>query len=144
VPSPGTESPRPAAAVASSDPEATGRAVGLAVLAWLIPGAAHLVLGQLTKAVVFAVVLTGMFVIGCAFDGRLFPFQWSEWMVLLPAIAEWGVGLPRMIAGMGGFGVGEVTSITYEYGNTFLMTAGLLNALVALNAFDLARGRARS
>lgn len=127
----------------SADPEQVGRAIGLALLAWLIPGAAHFVLGQMSKAVVFAVTLTGMFVIGCVFGGRLFPFDWSEWMVLLPAIAEWGLAIPRVVAGIGGFGSGEVTSITYEYGNTFLMTAGLLNALVALNAFDLARKRTR-
>lgn len=111
------------------------------MLAWCIPGAGHLWLGQTQKAVTFAVVLTGMFVAGCAFDGRLFPFQSSEWLVLLAAVAQWGLGLPRIVAGMGGFGAGQVTAVTYEYGNTFLMAAGLLNVLVALNAFDRARGR---
>ena len=38
-------------------------------------------------------------------------------------------------------GNGTVTAVTYEYGNTFLMTAGLLNALVILDAFDIAMGR---
>jgi hypothetical protein len=31
--------------------------------------------------------------------------------------------------------------VTYEYGNTFLLVAGLLNYLVALDAFDIAEGR---
>ena len=34
-----------------------------------------------------------------------------------------------------------VTAASYEYGNTFLMTAGLLNFLVILDAFDIAMGR---
>jgi hypothetical protein len=38
-------------------------------------------------------------------------------------------------------GMGLVTATTYEYGNTFLMTAGLLNFLVILDAFDIAMGR---
>ena len=37
-------------------------------------------------------------------------------------------------------GAGTVTAASYEYGNTFLMTAGLLNFLVILDAFDIARG----
>jgi hypothetical protein len=30
---------------------------------------------------------------------------------------------------------------TYEYGNTFLIVAGLLNFLVMLDAYDIAVGR---
>jgi Family of unknown function (DUF6677) len=40
-----------------------------------------------------------------------------------------------------GAGVGEVTAVTYEYGNCFLIVAGLLNFLVILDAFDIAMGR---
>ncbi len=120
----------------------TPRVLGLAALAWLVPGAAHLLLGRARKAAIFFVVLTGMFVVGCALAGRLFPFQASEWLVVLMALAQWGLGLPRLVGAVGGFGAGEVTSVTYEYGNTFLMASGLLNALVVLNAVDIARGRA--
>ena len=34
-----------------------------------------------------------------------------------------------------------MTAASYEYGNTFLMTAGLLNFLVILDAFDIALGQ---
>ena len=36
---------------------------------------------------------------------------------------------------------GTVTAATYEYGNCFLIVAGLLNFLVILDAFDIAKGR---
>ena len=36
---------------------------------------------------------------------------------------------------------GTVTAVTYEYGNCFLIVAGLLNSLVVLDAFDIAMGR---
>ncbi len=35
----------------------------------------------------------------------------------------------------------RVRSVTYEYGNTFLLTAGLMNILLILDAFDIATGR---
>jgi hypothetical protein len=122
-------------------PAVSPSAVGVVLIGWLVPGAAHALLGQFSKAALFFTVLTGMFALGCGLDGRLFPFDSSEWLVLLAAFAEWGVGLPRVVAGIAGVGAGSVTSITYEYGNTFLMASGLLNMLVALNAADVARGR---
>jgi hypothetical protein len=40
-----------------------------------------------------------------------------------------------------GVGRGDVVVITYEYGNTFIIAAGLLNMLVVLDVFDIAKGR---
>jgi hypothetical protein len=110
------------------------------VLAWLVPGAGHVLHGDLKRGGIFFLTLTAMFAIGIAFGGRLFPFQVSDWLVFLAALAQWGAGLPRLIAGIAGAGEGDVIAATYEYGNTFLMATGLLNALVALDAFDRARG----
>ena len=38
-------------------------------------------------------------------------------------------------------GKGEITSLTFDYGNVFLYGAGLLNMLIVLDAFDIAVGR---
>ncbi len=120
-----------------------GRAnpVMMGVAGWLVPGAGHLLLGQMQKALVFFVTLAVMFTAGIWFGGRLFPFQPSDPLVFLAAAAEWTLGLPRMVAGLGGLGQGDVVAPTYEYGNTFLIAGGLLNALIVLDAFDLAAGR---
>src|SRR5262245_50656272 len=101
----------------------------VSIAAWLIPGAGHLVQGQPRKAAIFFITLIVMFVLGLGFGGRLFPFQLSDPLVFLEAVAEWLLGLPSVIARAGGYGQGEITAATYEYGNTFLMVAGLLNAL---------------
>jgi hypothetical protein len=115
----------------------------LCAAAWFVPGAGHLLQGRTQKAVIFFVVLVGMFVVGLAFGGRLFPFQLAEPLVFLAAVAEWVVGVPRLVAALGGVGAGDVVRVTYEYGNTFLIAAGLLNALVVLDVYDLAVGRRR-
>lgn len=118
--------------------------IGLAISAWLVPGAGHFLQGRTQKAGIFFVTLVAMFIIGIASGGRLFPFQPSDPLVFLEAVAEWMVGLPRIVVAFGGFGAGEVTAPAYEYGNTFLIVAGLLNALVVLDAIDFAKGRRRS
>ena len=109
--------------------------------AWFVPGGAHLWQGQWTKGLVFLITLPLMFVIGIAIGGRLFPFQLSEPLVALAAIADVSVGLPYVLARVSGYGGGQVTAATFEYANTFLITAGLLNLLVVLDVYDLALGR---
>ena len=107
--------------------------------AWLIPGLGHALYGKPRKAVILLVVLTFMFVCGLGFGGRIFPFAGAEPLVWLAA--EWGLGAPRLLAAFAGWGAGDVVAATYEYGNTFLIVAGLLNTLAVLDVFDLGRGR---
>jgi len=111
------------------------------LLGWLVPGGGHLWLGRTTKGFVFLVALPAMFVIGLALEGRLFPFAPSEPLVALAAVADVASGLPYLIAHSLGYGAGRAVALTYDYGNAFLITAGLLNALVIVDAHDIALGR---
>jgi len=113
----------------------------LCVAAWAIPGAGHFWLGRVQKGVVFLVALTTMFGLGLLLQGRLFPFDLSEPLVALAAFANAGLGLPWIAGRALGLGNGIVTAVTYEYGNTFLIVAGLLNFLVMLDAYDIGDGR---
>jgi len=119
----------------------SGGLVLLCLAAWALPGAGHLWLGRRAKGLIFVVAIPLMFVIGLAIKGRLFPFDVSEPLVALAAIADVGVGVTYFIANGLGFGVGDVRAVTYEYGNAFLIVAGLLNALVVIDAYDIAMGR---
>lgn len=111
------------------------------VVAWLVPGAGHLLQGQTGKALVFVSTLVPMFLIGLWCGGRLFSFDAAEPLVLLAGVAQWMSGLIRVGAWLFGAGRGDVVAAAYEYGNSFLIVAGLLNALVILDAWDLARGK---
>ena len=51
-----------------------------------------------------------MFAIGLALDGRLFPFDFSEPLVGLAAVANLGIGIPYFIASAMGLGQGVVTA----------------------------------
>ncbi len=82
-----------------------------------------------------------MFAIGLAIQGRLFPFDFSDPLVGLAAIANLGNGLPYLLASMLELGSGQVRAVTYEYGNAYLIVAGLLNMLVVVDAYDVALGR---
>jgi hypothetical protein len=133
-----TKSTTAEAARISAEP---GTRVLVCLAAWAVPGAAHLWLGRRQKAVAFFLALTAMFAIGLVLRGRIFPFELSEPLVALAAVADIGLGVPWIIARLSGLGAGQVTAVTYEYGNTFIIVAGLLNLLVILDAFDVAMGR---
>ena len=109
--------------------------------AWAIPGAGHLWFGRRAKGLVFLIVLPLMFGIGLALEGRLFPFEISQPLVALAAIADVGIGVPYVVARTLAVGAGTVIAPTYEYGNAFLIVAGLLNLLVVIDAYDVAMGR---
>ena len=110
----------------------------VALAGWFVPGAGHMWAGQRVKGVVFMLMLPLMFAIGLALEGRLFPFEPGQPLVALAAIADVGIGLPYIVARALGLGPGTVIAVTYEYGNTFLIVAGLLNLLVVCDAWDLA------
>lgn len=113
----------------------------LCLASWAVPGAGHLWQGRQAKGLIFLVALPLMFAIGLGVEGRLFPFDFSEPLVGMAALADLGIGIPYFLAGGFGLGAGEVRAVTYEYGNAFLIVAGLLNMLVVIDAYDIALGR---
>ena len=110
-------------------------------LAWALPGAGHLWLGRSQKGMLFLVVLLFMFGFGLRIEGQLFPFVFNDPLVFLEAAAQLGLGIPYLVTRVLGGGDGRVVAMTYEYGNMFVIVAGLLNMLVVLDVFDIMTGR---
>jgi len=119
----------------------SGTLVLLCLASWAIPGAGHLWLGRRSKGLIFLIALPLMFAIGIAIRGCLFPFELSDPLAALAAVADLGIGAIYFIAAGLGYGGGDVRAVTYEYGNAFLVVAGLLNMLVVIDAYDVAMGR---
>ena len=117
----------------------------ICIAAWAIPGAGHLLLGRLQKGLTFLIALPLMFAFGLWLEGRIFPIDprttWNQPLVLLAGLADLGIGAAFFIARAVGSGAGRVVALTYEYGNAFLIVAGLMNMLVVLDAYDIAQGR---
>jgi hypothetical protein len=132
---------QPAAAADRAREVERGGLVLLCAGAWALPGAGHLWLGRRQKGIIFLIALPLMFAIGLALQGRLFPFEPSQPLVALAAAADVGIGIPYFVARLAGYGAGLVTAQTYEYGNAFVIVAGLLNLLVVIDAYDIALGR---
>jgi hypothetical protein len=118
------------------------RSLAAMVLTYLVPGAGHFYLGYRARAMAFFTIVTLLFTIGISLDGSLYTLQESGGSLLkiLASFGSMGAGLLYFVARALG-SHGDVRSITFEYGTTFTLTAGLMNLLLVLDCFDLAEGR---
>lgn len=119
-----------------------GRTFFAMLLAYLVPGAGHLYLGRRARAISFFCIVVLMFLIGIAIDGDLYTIGHANGSLLrmLAALGSLGSGVIYWIATSMGVH-GDVTSITFEHGTAFTITAGLMNLLLMLDVFDIAQGR---
>ena len=74
-------------------------------------------------------------------SGRLYDMTPEQPLHIFAFVANVGIGLPYILAQRLGLGGGILASPSYDYGTTFLWVSGLLNYLIILDAFDIARGR---
>jgi hypothetical protein len=133
-----------------------GKMVSACVLAYCLPGLGHFVLGRWQRGLLFFITILTMFILGLAMHGHLtYPNVADGFLFdlipisIFPCFANVGIGLPYFTCLLLhaaqhldlGFGPPQAVAATYEYGNTFLWTAGLLNYLVILDAYDIAVGR---
>jgi hypothetical protein len=119
----------------------TAAALAICSGGWLIPGLGHVLLGRWIRGLIFTACVVAMFLMGMAMQGKLYGLEFEIPLQIFAFIANIGIGLPYLIAKYLGLGIGTMTSQSYDYGTTFLWVAGLLNFLIILDAFDIAKGR---
>ena len=117
------------------------RTVMACVAGSLVPGLGHAVLRKWDRAFVFLTAICVMFVLGIQLQGRLFNPDFSDLFSILKFLAEAGSGLMYWLSWLRGLGTGDPAAYSYNFGNVFIYTAGLLNMLVVVDAFDIAMGR---
>ena len=126
---------------AASAEAAPPRLYWILVASWLLPGAGHWLLGRKRRAVAFAVLVLASVAVGCLLDGNLHRILPNQPLTILATLGSMGMGAPyfvlRFLVGY----QGDVIAPGYEYGSAFILTAGLMNLLVVLDAWDITRGR---
>ncbi|HEY3170337.1 MAG TPA: DUF6677 family protein [Thermoanaerobaculia bacterium] len=113
-----------------------------AALAWIFPGLGHAYLGRRKTALVYALIVTVTFLLGMSFEGRLYTIDRSQPLTILATFAVSGTGLLNVVARfLSDNPGGTILAPTYEYGCAYLLTAGLMNLLLMLDAWDIAAGK---
>jgi hypothetical protein len=111
------------------------------VLGWILPGLGHVALKKYWRGLIFFVCISGMFSLGLILEGRIYSFQTENPLTVLGFFSDLGIGLYYLLSKTLSFGLGNLKSTTFEFGTAYIAGAGLLNYLVALDAFDIALGK---
>lgn len=113
------------------------------LLAFLVPGLGHLYLRRRGQAAVFFATITALAIAGWLVNGEMYSFlrdnSGEGFLQTMAALGSIFLGAYHLIFHFFGLALGEITARSHEYGTTFILIAALLNILVILNAWDVAR-----
>ena len=114
------------------------------IAGWLVPGAGHLLQGKWVRAGLLMVSILGMFAIGIALKGKIYTPNTGEPLDILGFLGDLGAGALDGLARLLGWGQAPVLVAVADYGTKFIVVAGLLNIVAAVDAHSLAGGRKRT
>ncbi len=117
------------------------KSVFFLLLGWLVPGLGHVLQKRLWRGLIFFICISAMAAMGLIMGGRIYSFQTENPLTVLAFFSDIGNGLLYILSKLLSFGLGELKKNTFEFGTAYLAGAGLLNYLVALDAFDIASGK---
>jgi hypothetical protein len=114
------------------------------IAGWLIPGLGHLILGKWIRALLLFLSIVGMFLIGLAMQGKIYPPSTGDILDMLGFAGQLGLGLLCGLAHAFGWGAASSVNTLADYGTKFIVVGGLLNYIAAVDAHSLANGRKAS
>jgi len=122
----------------------------MGTVGWFFPGGGHLLQGKWGRGLLLGGAVWICFLGGLFMGGHMFSLSGTDQgssalLQVPPMIANLGTGLLYVVCWALGVGFSDdptqAARATFEYGNTFLLIAGLLNYLAMLDAFDISAGR---
>ena len=128
---------------ASSQPDQRREALAVAmgVAGWLIPGLGHALQKMWGRAIACFFTVAALVSIGAGMRGNLFTSQGGDAFATLGYLADVGAGAFYFVARWIETNGADVSRSEGDYGTRFLATAGVLNLVAALHAYEAARGR---
>jgi hypothetical protein len=110
------------------------------IAGWLVPGAGHFLLRKWGRGALLAASVLIMFAMGIAMQGKLYANA-HEVLDILGLVGDLGNGLLFVVSRMMGLGADQMQLTTADYGTRFIVVAGLLNVIAAVDAHNLRTGR---
>jgi hypothetical protein len=132
----------PAKAIPVAQPNPTMAIVAPAV-GWLIPGAGHLIQRRWIRGALLMVCIVTMFLLGLAMKGKVYQPNAGDLLDMLGFLGDLGTGGLYIVTRTLGGGEGAIYRAVADYGTKFIVVAGLLNVIAAVDAHHIALGKKR-
>jgi hypothetical protein len=110
------------------------------IAGWLVPGAGHFLVRKWGRGALLALAIVSMFVLGIAMQGKVYSSA-HDIIDMLGFVGDLGSGLLYIGSRVLGFGADGAQVTTADYGTRFIVVAGLLNVIAAVDAHNLRTGR---
>jgi len=110
------------------------------IAGWLFPGAGHFLLKKWGRGALLSLSIIGMFVLGLAMKGKIYSSA-QDILDMLGFVGDLGNGLLFLLSRAMNLGADQITVTTGDYGTKFIVVAGLLNVIAAVDAHNLRTGR---
>jgi hypothetical protein len=125
---------------AAEGQKTSGFQYGPLLAGWLIPGAGHFLQRKWIRGTLLLLSIGGMFSLGLAMQGKLYTSA-HEILDMLGLAGDLGSGLFYLVSRQLGLGAEAVQVTSADYGTRFIVVAGLLNVMAAVDAHNLFTGR---
>ncbi|MGC9157495.1 MAG: DUF6677 family protein [Terracidiphilus sp.] len=110
------------------------------IAGWLVPGAGHFLLRKWVRGTLLSGSILAMFTLGLAMQGRIYTGA-HDVLDILGLAGDLGNGLLYLLGQALGWGATQVQTTIADYGTRFIVVAGLLNMIAAVDAHNLRTGR---
>ncbi len=116
-------------------------AVVATALGWLIPGAGHLIQKKFIRGMLLMMAIFTMFFVGLGMQGKVYAFNTGDLLDILGFFGDIGAGGLYFLTRANDWGQGAIHRATADYGTKYIIVAGLLNVVSAIDAFHIAIGK---
>jgi hypothetical protein len=119
----------------------TTMSVVVPAIAWLIPGAGHLIQKRYGRGLLLMASISTMFLLGLALQGRVYKPNGGDILDILGFVGNIGAGGLYIVTRAMDWGQGAIAHATADYGTKYLIVAGLLNFIAVADAYHIAIGK---
>jgi hypothetical protein len=132
-------------AIADTQPEReypiTTMGIVAPIVGWLIPGGGHFIQRRLIRGVLLLISVVSMFTLGIWMNGKVYSPNTGDLLDMLSFVGDLGAGILYMLAKSFGWGRGAINTASANYGSVYIVVAGLLNIVSAVDAHQIAIGK---
>ena len=111
------------------------------LVGWLIPGAGHLIQKKWIRGLLLTLSVSAMFFLGLMMEGKVYTPNAGDVLEMLGFVGDLGSGALYLITRVMSWGQGAINIATADYGTKFIIVAGLLNVISAVDAHHIAIGK---
>jgi hypothetical protein len=108
---------------------------------WLFPGLGHFIQRRYLRGLLLMLSVFIMFFAGLGMQGKVYSFNTGDLLDILGFIGDLGTGLLYFAARIMDWGIGNIHRAVADYGTKYIVVAGLLNFIAAVDAHHIAIGK---